>query len=893
LLIVPETYIDDLQVLATGDPKTSELRLDVPLAGTLSPSLNKMAVRYRLRGAAQWSDLVCAPKRSGDTLLIHSTIAGARFWTAGEPNLYEIELTLPGAGGDRIRTRASFRSLEAYGPEFRLNGQPLNIRGLLNWGYSPPHFAPNAVEAVWREELRFARSRGFNLMKFCLWVPPQRYLDLADEEGMLTWMEYPTWHPNFSGKFLESLRREFREFFLYDRNHPSVILRSLTCETGPSAELAVIRSLYEQAHELIPGALVEDDSSWIGWNRIHDFYDDHPYGNNHTWVKTLDGFKEYILGHGLKPLVLGEAVAADTWLDREALLTRLGSERPWWTPAPLDDTGRWLGQMRKIAGDSGLNELRADSLRYGLLMRKFQIETFRRELPFSGYVISVIRDFPTASMGLLDYLGRPKWTESDWAWQGDTVCLLKTPDDHRSFAGGENLHAQIVLSHFGREAIHEGQFELTLEQPGSPAARLYSQTETNIEQNPGTLAQFSEVIWSLPAVTEPKQLVLRAKCKSSVGQYTNEWPLWVVPAVTGSYSNRVLIHASLSLELRRDLFSDCSALDSATLSAFDPKLTVVASHFDDELVRWLELGGKVLFLPDGKSQSFALSSHWFLRGGPYIPTNSWSRRIPRDFFVELQHFDLAADVVPNLPQIESFDPILMLWDTHDLDVVKTHGIIFETRVAMGRLLVSAARHTSSNAAGRWLLNTLLDHLDSDDAPRHALSDDVWDYLKARLHTDQTNLVPRLWQFKPDPKGEGLTQGWHSGSLASDADWKPIHIGNWWELQGYPELDGWAWYRLWVDIPGSWQTRDVYLSFEGVDDMYELYINGQLAGKGGDLATRKDALNEKKSHKITRLVKPGSRALIAVRVYDWYGYGGIFRPVTLGTLPFNPELDLLK
>jgi beta-galactosidase/beta-glucuronidase len=113
------------------------------------------------------------------------------------------------------------------------------------------------------------------------------------------------------------------------------------------------------------------------------------------------------------------------------------------------------------------------------------------------------------------------------------------------------------------------------------------------------------------------------------------------------------------------------------------------------------------------------------------------------------------------------------------------------------------------------------------------------------------------------------------------------------LQGYPELDGWAWYRLWVDIPGSWQTRDVYLSFEGVDDMYELYINGQLAGKGGDLATRKDALNEKKSHKITRLVKPGSRALIAVRVYDWYGYGGIFRPVTLGTLPFNPELDLLK
>jgi len=96
----------------------------------------------------------------------------------------------------------------------------------------------------------------------------------------------------------------------------------------------------------------------------------------------------------------------------------------------------------------------------------------------------------------------------------------------------------------------------------------------------------------------------------------------------------------------------------------------------------------------------------------------------------------------------------------------------------------------------------------------------------------------------------------------------------------------------VDIPQSWQGRDMFLSFAGVDDIYELYVNGELAGKGGDLATRKDALSEKKSHNISRLVQPGQKALIAVRVHDWYGAGGIFRPVTLGTIPFNPSLDLL-
>jgi hypothetical protein len=29
------------------------------------------------------------------------------------------------------------------------------------------------------------------------------------------------------------------------------------------------------------------------------------------------------------------------------------------------------------------------------------------------------------------------------------------------------------------------------------------------------------------------------------------------------------------------------------------------------------------------------------------------------------------------------------------------------------------------------------------------------------------------------------------------------------------------------------------------------------------------------------------------VHDWYGAGGIFRPVTLGTIGFSPGVDILK
>ena len=50
---------------------------------------------------------------------------------------------------------------------------------------------------------------------------------------MLTWIEYPTWHSKWTADQLPTLEKEFTEFFYYDRNHPSVLLRSLTCETGP------------------------------------------------------------------------------------------------------------------------------------------------------------------------------------------------------------------------------------------------------------------------------------------------------------------------------------------------------------------------------------------------------------------------------------------------------------------------------------------------------------------------------------------------------------------------------------------------------------------------------------------------------------------------------------
>jgi beta-galactosidase/beta-glucuronidase len=54
LLIVPETYLDDLNLLAVGDPMQSQFHLELPLKGSTEDRPTSVAVRYRLRGATDW-----------------------------------------------------------------------------------------------------------------------------------------------------------------------------------------------------------------------------------------------------------------------------------------------------------------------------------------------------------------------------------------------------------------------------------------------------------------------------------------------------------------------------------------------------------------------------------------------------------------------------------------------------------------------------------------------------------------------------------------------------------------------------------------------------------------------------------------------------------------------
>ena len=923
-------------------------------------------------------------------------IESPKLWNPNTPYLYEALVTIETTDNtvdtaiDQVPARFAFRSIRVEKDQILLNDQPIQVRGILNWGYAPPSVAPSLDPSHWREELQLVKDYGFNLIKFCLWVPPKDYLHLADEMGVLVWMEYPTWHSQWTREALPTLEREFDEFFLYDRNHPSIILRSLTCETGPSADLDVIRTLYDRCHSRIPGSIVEDDSSWIQWNRIHDFYDDHPYGNNHTWLSTLSRLRQHIDEHGIKPLVLGEAIAADTWLTPNSLdpLAPQGLDAvlqsvqrgtpehpttsPFWFPLAYQANQTWAQQRSIDMGKPAVERLQTDSLRYAWLMRKYQIETYRREFPNGGYVVSVIRDFPFASMGLIDFLNKRKWNAKDFHWHSDSSLLLRTPSERRSFWDDAPFEADLLLQAPDLQARLESLHH-PYDATSSPKLRLrWSWTSPNqpsinheqtwtiqslLQQSPSdppssmivlhslrdSLPQIPSSLESAPNPTpwnlEVELVAISEQHSSSAptpGEISevkpnqaiviakNHWDLWQLPnpnnrmeatpapASTSKTRHDLELHASCSPTLRRDLIALAQRYSWSITESPSDASVVIAQRFDSPLIDALELGRNVLFLPDGQFASLPLSQHWFLRGGPILNANSrWEQA--HAMLTDLQHFDLAGPVVPDIQWLDQCTPYLMLWDNHDIAQVKTHGLLFATQIGKGTLLVNTLNlGDGSNPAGAWVFDQSIKQLQllqsshqpsslartETDPPIQAMRTESLQALRDKLREKTIDLTKIQWKLRPDPMDRGVAEGWHRNldnqKDSNDSEWKPIQIGKHWESQGYPGLDGWAWYQTEIQVPDDWPTEPLYLWIDGADDYIEVYIEGNLIGTAGNRETRKTAFEDRVSFKIPMAITSThpSKLHVSIRIEDWQGAGGLFRPIFLATTPRSPKLQIL-
>lgn len=152
-------------------------------------------------------------------------------------------------------------------------------------------------------------------------------------------------------------------------------------------------------------------------------------------------------------------------------------------------------------------------------------------------------------------------------------------------------------------------------------------------------------------------------------------------------------------------------------------------------------------------------------------------------------------------------------------------------------------------------------------------------VESQAETAEEELLPHV--------DEGRSQesaGWETCDTAS---WETLEVPGMWQQQGW-QLNGAVWYRRTVELPAEWRGKELILRFGACDDFDDTYVNGErVGGMGTDCPT---AYGTKRLYPVSSTLSAGGTLVIAVRVFDQWGFGGIANGASLH-LADTPETSI--
>lgn len=624
-------------------------------------------------------------------------------WHPDQPHRYLAYLEIPGS--DRQEMAFGLRSLTGEGSVICLNNEPIYPRLILSWGWYPewtcPHPEPERVYA----DLHRLKAMGYNGVKLCLWFPPQHYFDIADELGMLLWLELPLWLPVAGEHFRQQTAAELLRLVKQARHHPSIILYTIGCELDGAVDGAFLRQMYTEVKALVGDALVRDNSGSAeayggALDEAADFFDHHFYADQQFMPALLDTFAP--AWREAQPWLFGEFCDYDS-LRNIPYIDANRDNPPWWevdNPQGVRAADDMVDQRSRLR-ESGLwaeaEILHQLSNRQALLHRKLTLELVRSRSDTSGYVVTGERDTPISTAGMWDDLDQDKFSPEEFrCFNQDTVILLGWRRrrewvvrgdrvaywDPYCYRGGDPVRAEVVLSHFGREhSVAQGGWSVAF--PGE--APFAEGKVGGATISPGRVGPVGLIQFAVPQIETPRRADLRVWVQ--IGQMVSEniWRLYFFPAAAWEGIQPITL-----LDPRSRLPELAGMVESHSI--LSPDRVGIFSLWTEGIAQFIEAGGRGILLLERDDLPSPVEKvarpFWreTLKFAVHHP--AWGD-FPEPEDPHMQFYGMAPDVALDTSVWgDKARPIFRRMDTRQ---VKVEDYAAELLLGKGRLIVTTLR----------------------------------------------------------------------------------------------------------------------------------------------------------------------------------------------------------
>ena len=325
------------------------------------------------------------------------------------------------------------------------------------------------------------------------------------------------------------------------------------------------------------------------------------------------------------------------------------------------------------------------------------IEEARKAEGFAGYAMWLIQDIPGYPQGIFDYDWRPKdlsaaeFVKSN----GPSVLMMHEAScrTRRCFRAGEHVVFDVFVSNDDDAPIH-GELAWRISDRSTGAALSAGKT-ARVTSEPYSSGRLSTIEITMPETPRAVAATLTMAIEDKGPRLRNDWPIWLFPKDLLSFTrSRIGIYdrSEQALKSVRRAFP--------FVGGFTPNTDLVISNvMDDQLMKYLVGGGKVILITPGNAYPCTIIETHFQSRWPnsaeganinatIIRDHPLFADFPHDGYCDYQFYNLIGaggrGIAFRVP--DDVRPIVEVFHTES-----RAAYLFEAGVGKGKLLATTFR----------------------------------------------------------------------------------------------------------------------------------------------------------------------------------------------------------